>query len=300
MEFLGLLWDEAIVRPLTNGLLLLYVLLFSNFGLAIIALTLLIRGITYPLTFKQLTQSRKMQAMQSKVKAIRDRYPNDPTRRSRETMALYKETGVNPMGCLGPFIVQIPILIGLFWTIRNTIGVNPEGLAGLASSLYGWLPVLDGAVPVNRSFLWLDLGQKDATMVLPLLSGVTMWVQQKMSAPVDVDPAQQSTQRMMLWMMPIFFVVISITFFSGLVLYWVISNVVGIIIQYFVSGWGSLRTVRLIPSFGSAPAVPPADEEVGDDGQREPGTDSKDSGRSNRDRPARARRRTRRGRNSRH
>ena len=89
MEFLGLLWSEIIVRPLTNGLLLLYVILFSNFGLAIITLTILIRILTYPLTRKQLRQSKQMQDMQARVKTIRDRFANDPQRRTKETMALY-------------------------------------------------------------------------------------------------------------------------------------------------------------------------------------------------------------------
>ena len=295
MEFIGLLWNEAIVRPLTNSLLLLYVLLFSNFGVAIIALTVLIRGLTYPLTRRQLRQTQKMQAMQSRIKTIRDRYPDDPRRRSQETMKLYKEMGINPLGCLGPFAVQIPILIGLFWTIRNTIGVNPEGLAGLAEDLYSWLPIA-GSVPVDRAFLWLDLGEKDPTFLLPILSGATMWVQQKMSMMPNADPNQQSTQRMMLWMMPIFFVVISITFFSGLVLYWVISNVIGIVMQYFVSGWGGLRSTRLAQQPVPAVAGQSAGEELGSDRQREPGDDSTDGRRSNRDRPPRARRRTRRGR----
>ena len=299
MEFLGLLWSEIIVSPLTNGLLLLYVILFSNFGLAIITLTILIRILTYPLTRKQLRQSKQMQEMQARVKTIRDRFANDPQRRTKETMALYKEMGVNPFGCLGPFAVQIPILIGLFWTIRNTVGVTPEGLVGLAHSLYGWLPILDQAIPVSRSFLWLDLGQRDSTMLLPILSGATMWLQQKMSMPINGDPQQQSTQKMMLWMMPIFFIIISMNFYSGVVLYWVISNVIGIVIQYFVTGWGCLVTFRLNPfPKRTSPEIPEEDSKNGPEGSIR--TDSEDRGRGDRDRTTRIRRRTRRSRNRRH
>ena len=155
-------------------------------------------------------------------------------------MKLYREMGVSPFGCLGPFAVQIPILIGLFMVVRNTVGVTPEGLAGLAMDLYRWLP-LDQIIPVDRNFLWMDLGQPDPSFILPILSGVTMWVQQKMSMVANSNPQQQSTQRMMLWMMPIFFVTISTRFFSGVVLYWVASNLIGIVMQYFISGWGGLR-----------------------------------------------------------
>jgi len=293
MEFIALLWNEAIVRPLINSLLLLYVLLFSNFGLAIIALTFVIKGLTYPLTLKSLRQTQKMQGMQIQVKAVQDRFKNDPKRRSQEVMKLYKETGVNPLGCLGPFALQIPIMIGLFWTIRKTIGSNPEGLAGLAGNLYSWLPMLDTVVPVHRAFLWLDLGERDPTMVLPILSGVTMWIQQKMTMRPTADPAQQSTQRMMQWMMPIFFVFISITFFSGLVLYWVATNVIGIIIQYFVMGWGGLLPVQAVAS-------PEKESKEYGELEREPGDDGEDGGGGDRDRTSRTRRRTRRGRGRRH
>jgi YidC/Oxa1 family membrane protein insertase len=295
MEFIGLLWDEAIVRPLTNSLLLLYTVAFSNFGLAIILLTIVIRGLTYPFTLRQVRQTQKMQEMQTRVAAIRTKHPNDSKQRSQETMRLYKELGINPLGCLGPFAVQIPVLIGLFIVIRNTLGVTPEGLAGLASDIYGWLP-LDRAVPVNRGFLWLDLGEKDPTFVLPVLSGVTMWVQQKMSMVSNSDPQQQSTQRMMLWMMPVFFVAISITFFSGVVLYWVVSNLIGIVMQYFISGWGGLRPGRHAPAAARAAAKPPANEELSSDGKGESGTVGENGGRGNRARPAGVRRQSRRGR----
>ena len=308
MELIGLLWNEIIIRPLTNSLLVLYVLLFQNFGLAIIALTILIRGITFPLMRRQLRQTQKMQAMQSRVKEIQERHKEDPRRRSQETMRLYREMGVNPLGCLGPFAIQIPILIGLFWTIRNTIAVNPEGLVGLASDLYTWLPRLDTVLPVNRAFLWLDLGERDPTAILPLLSGASMWVQQKMSISTTADPRQQSTQRMMLWMMPLFFVIISLNFFSGLVLYWVVSNLIGIVIQYFVTGWGGLRSSRprlapaLAPSLGEASGAgdAPPTQELQRDEPREPRAEREDRGRGDRDRHARTRRRSRRGRGRRH
>jgi YidC/Oxa1 family membrane protein insertase len=297
MDFLVLLGNETILRPLVNGLLLLYIVLFSSFGSAIIALTIIIRLITFPLMRRQLRQTQKMQSMQARVKALQEQFKNDPKRRSQEVMRLYKDMGVNPIGCLGPFAIQMPILIGLFFAIRTTIGLNPEDLAGLASKLYSWLPMLDSVVPLDREFLWLDLGERDPSSLLPLLSGASMWVQQKMSMVPNADPSQQGTQRMMLWMFPIFFVIISLNFFSGLVLYWVVSNVIGIVIQYLVSGWGGLRpSRRLVPALGPTLGEPPPGEELGGHEQRESDANSEDGGRGDRDSTPRARRRPKRGR----
>ena len=95
-------------------------------------------------------------------------------------------------------------------------------------------------LPLNSYFLWLDLTTGDT--LLALLVGATMWIQQKMVTPTSADPKQQSQSRMMLWMMPMMFTFLSMQFPSGLALYWVISNVITIVIQYFVTGWGGLAT----------------------------------------------------------
>ncbi len=302
MEAIGLLWNAIIVNPMVNGLLLLYVVLLNNFGLTIIAFTFIVRGATYPLTMRQLRQARKMQGLQPRIKEVQERYKNDPQRRGQEVMRLYRETGVNPIGCLGPMVIQMPIWIGLYWTILRVLPITPENLASLSSRIYSWLPVLDGLVPVNRTFLWLDLALSDPLPILPLLAGGSMWVQQKMSMQPTTDPRQQSTNRMMLWMMPIFFVVLSFTFPSGLVLYWVASNLIGIVIQYFVSGWGQLRPQAAAAAVAApAPVVvaaPPA-KELPSHEEAHPGEDRQDSGGGDRARPPRVRRRPRRGRNRR-
>ena len=317
MELIGLLWNEVIVRPLTNGLLLLYVVLFSNLGLAIIAFTFISRVVTYPLHIKQLKQTQKMSALGPRMKELKDKYKSDPRRQQQETMNLYKEMGVSPIGCLGPLVLQMPIFIGLFYAVRNVVPFTPENLAGLSEILYSWLPVLHRVVPVERGFLGLDLGLSvndvQATggllsavpyYLLAVLSGAGMWVQQKMMARPGTDPQQASQQRMMLWMLPIFFIFISVTFPSGLVLYWVISTLVGIIIQYFVTGWGGLRpqaqaaqTTVSAPAVVEAKVLPAGEERESDgDGERQRSDDRQDGGGSNRNRNARARRRPRGGR----
>ncbi|MDA1215723.1 MAG: YidC/Oxa1 family membrane protein insertase [Chloroflexi bacterium] len=318
MELIGLLWNEVIVRPLTNGLLLLYVVLFSNLGLAIIAFTFISRVVTYPLHIKQLKQTQKMSALGPRMKELREKFKSDPRRQQQETMNLYKEMGVSPIGCLGPLVLQMPIFIGLFYAVRNVVPFTPENLAGLSDILYSWLPVLHRVVPVERGFLGLDLGLSvnnvQATggllsavpyYFLAVLSGAGMWLQQKMMARPGADPQQASQQRMMLWLLPVFFIFISVTFPSGLVLYWVFSTLVGIIIQYFVMGWGGLRpNAQAAQATSSAPAVVeakvlPAGEEREGDGERQRSDDSQDGGGSDRNRNARARRRPRGGRSRR-
>ena len=139
MEFFSifiLIWNEVIIRPMLNTLLVLYVLCFSQMGIAIIAFTVLVRVVTIPLTIKQLRQMRAMTAMQPRVREIQQRYEGDRQRISQETMRLYRESGVNPIGCLGPLIVQMPILIGLFRVLILTLFNNPEDLVNLSDKLY--------------------------------------------------------------------------------------------------------------------------------------------------------------------
>lgn len=246
MEFFSifvLLWNEVIIRPMLNTLLVLYVLCFYQMGVAIIAFTVLVRVVTIPLTIKQLRQMRAMTAMQPRVREIQQRYEGDRQRISQETMRLYRESGVNPIGCLGPLIVQMPILIGLFRVLILTLFNNPEDLVNLSDKLYSWISFvpIHSAAPVNNTFLWLDLSQPDPSpIVMPILVAVTTWVQQKMTQMPSPDPRQQSSQTMMLWMMPIFLGAFSLGWPSGLPLYWVVSNLIGIAIQYFITGWGPL------------------------------------------------------------
>jgi len=307
MEFFGLLWDEIITKPMTNSLLLLYVLLAGNLGLAIIAFTVVVRGLTYPLVVRQLRSTRKMQELQPLIKAVNEKYKNNPQERGRQVMSLYKEQGVNPVGCLGPLVIQMPIFIGLFWAINNVLPFTPENLAGLSSKLYSFLPSLDSVVPVNRHFLGMDLALDPVRsgsiigFALVGFSGISMYVQQKMTQVPSSDPAQMSQQRMMTLMFPVMFGMFSLFFPIGLVIYWVASNAIGIVMQYFITGWGALKPTTASASSGRSrlgPQLPGSlpDKEQVDDGRPEHRTDGQDSGRSDRASDPRARRRPRRNR----
>ena len=120
MELFGQIWSGVIVQPMINALVFLYSIAFSNFGIAIAIFTIAIRGVMMPLTVKQSRQMKAMSALQPKIKEIQSRYSNDKQRQSQETMKLYKEQGVNPIGCLGPMFIQIPIWIGLYQAIIKT------------------------------------------------------------------------------------------------------------------------------------------------------------------------------------
>ncbi len=235
---IGAIWDLIALNPMINSMVWLSSILFGSFGLTIIALTLVVRGLMYPLTIKQLHATRAMQALQPKMAELKKKHAKDKQKLGQEQMKLYKESGVSPAGCLLPMLIQMPIWIALYMAIIRVLAVTPEDFLNLSQRLYD-LPVLYSILPLENQFLWMDLSRPD--FFLALLVGGTMWLQQKMVTPVATDPKQQAQGRMMLIMMPLMFTFFSITFPSGLALYWVASAIITIGIQYFVAGWGSLK-----------------------------------------------------------
>jgi YidC/Oxa1 family membrane protein insertase len=182
-----------------------------------------------------------MQSLQPKMQEIQKKYAKNQQKLQQEMMKLYKEAGVNPLGCLWPMLIQLPIWIALYQSIMQALAATPENLLSLSQHLYSWAAV-GQAVPLNEKFLWLHLSRPDPNLILAILVGGTMWVQQKMVTPPATDPRQQSMTSMTTLMMPLMFGLFTLSFPSGLALYWVVSNIIGIIIQYFVSGgWGYLR-----------------------------------------------------------
>lgn len=180
---------------------------FPSYGLAIILMTLVIKMIMYPLTVKQVKSMKGMQILQPKMKELQTKYKDKPEKLQQEMIKLYKETGVNPMaGCL-PLVLQMPIFIIIFYGLRDF--------------------TFNGAT----SFLWLtDLAQPDPLYILPVLSALTTYYQQKQTS---TEMNQQA--KMMLMFMPLFIGYISTTFSSGLVLYWVTMNTVQIVQQWWMS-----------------------------------------------------------------
>jgi YidC/Oxa1 family membrane protein insertase len=230
-------WDIIAIQPMTNVLIVLTDVLFNNFGLAIIALTLIVNAAMIPLTLKQTRASKAMQELQPKLAELKKKYAKDKEKLAREQMNLYKESGVSPAGCLLPLLIQMPIWIALFQSIMRVLAVIPENLAGLSNYLYSW-PMVYTTLPLNNHFLWLNLATGD--IFLALLVGASMWVQQKMVQAPTVDPSQKTQSSLMLWIMPIMFAWLTLSFPSGLALFWVTSNLFRIGVQYWIGGWGGL------------------------------------------------------------
>jgi YidC/Oxa1 family membrane protein insertase len=185
----------------------------GNYGFAIILLTVISKVLFYPLTVKSMRSMKAMQALQPQVNALRSRYQKDPPALQRETMALYRKHRVNPMGGCLPMVAQVPI----FYALYLALSVSVE-LQNAKFVCFGQLFGVD---------LWIcDLAAHDPTYVLPVLMGITMFVQQKLT-PTMGDPRQA---KMMLFM-PVVFTFMFLNLPSGLVLYWTVSNVLQILQQ---------------------------------------------------------------------
>jgi YidC/Oxa1 family membrane protein insertase len=188
----------------------------GNYGVAIILLTLVSKVLFYPLTVKSMRSMKAMQALQPQINALRSKYKGDPQRLQRETLDLYRKHKVNPAGGCLPMIAQIPIFYGLYLAL--SVSVELQGATFLC---FGRIFGVD---------LWIcDLANQDPTYVLPVLMGLTMFIQQKMT-PVAGDPRQAK----MMLMMPFVFTFMFINLPAGLVLYWTVSNVLQIMQQWYM------------------------------------------------------------------
>ncbi|MFC2065505.1 YidC/Oxa1 family membrane protein insertase [Chloroflexota bacterium] len=234
-------WELIVQQPVINVLIVMTDYLAGSFGMAIIALTVIVNLVMFPLTLKQIRATKAMQMMQPKLAELQKKYGKDKQRMAQEQMRLYKESGMNPAGCMVPMLIQMPIWIALYQSIMMSLAVAPESLLNLSRYLYDW-PVVYSLLPLSNSFLWLTLAEPDT--FLAILVGASMWLQQKMSTPTSTDAKQQAQSRMMLWMMPMMFTFLALSFPSGLALFWVTSSVVRIVMQYKVTGWGGLARTR--------------------------------------------------------
>jgi YidC/Oxa1 family membrane protein insertase len=206
-------WDW--VAPLTRFFSWLLGALYSivpNYGVAIVLLTILVRVFTAPLTIKQMRSMERMRRLQPKLKEIQGKFADDRQKQSEEMMRLYKQEKVNPLGGCFPMLLQFPVFIGLYWALRSSIHLRQ-------APFFGWID--DLSAPET---LFTLPGIGIPVRVLPLIMGASMVLQQKIT-PMQADPAQA---RMMMTIMPIMMTVIFYQFPSGLVLYWMLSNLLAI------------------------------------------------------------------------
>lgn len=248
---IGDLFNLILLTPMVNFLVILTNLLWGSFGLGIIAFTIIIRLLTFPLTVRQLHQTRAMQAMQPRIQEINKKY-SDPKRRQEEMMRAYRESGVNPLGCLGPMLLQFPVLIALFYAIRRTLPESPEALEALHGYLYSW-SYIQHAIPISDSFLGLDLRSPNLLMVI--LVGLTTYAQTKTTVTVATDERARAQQQMMTYMMPLMFAFFALSFPSGVSLYWVVNSIVGIGFNIATYGFAPLHIAPIVKM--QTPAPPP-------------------------------------------
>jgi YidC/Oxa1 family membrane protein insertase len=239
------MFDLLVIDPMTNALLVLYEFLGQHFVLAIVVFTILVRLITLPLNLRQQKTSMRMQEMQPQVQKIQKKYKDNPAKMQEE----FKKIGYNPTeslsGCL-PTLIQFPILIGLYRAIIILLGSTPLALFGLTGRIYepvNELINVGAALPVPNKFLWLNLAQPDPYYILPVLVFVTMFAQQRLMSPAkkkeddkgkkkkDESPIAGMTQSMQ-YTMPVMFAFFSLTFASGLSIYFIFSGLIGMVQSY--------------------------------------------------------------------
>jgi YidC/Oxa1 family membrane protein insertase len=190
-----------------------------NYGLAIIIITVLVRLGMAPLMSKQMQSMKRLGELQPKMKEIQERFADDRQRQSEEMMKLYRQSGVNPLGGCFPMLLQFPVFIGLYYALQSSIELRQ-------APFFLW--IRDLSAPET---LFTLPGLEIPVRVLPLLMGASMVLQSKLT-PTSVDPAQA---RMMMTVMPVMFTVLFYQFPSGLVLYWFVSNLIGIGQQLWVN-----------------------------------------------------------------
>lgn len=254
---------DFIIIPFTNALVFIYSLLGENFGLAIIAFTILVRLVLYPFTAQQMKSAKATQELQNnpKWKAMQQKYKGREHREklAQEQMKLYQELGINPFGACLPTLIQIPLLIAMYWAITRALAATPLELLGFARGIS--LGNASDLLPLNSQFLWMDLSQPERLMIpgipfaipiLAILVMVTSYFQSKMMTPSNPNDQGAQMSRAMNLYIPLLMAYISYIYAAGLALYFLTGNVLSIA-QYYITRRQSKASAP--PAATSAPAA---------------------------------------------
>jgi len=222
-------WSKYIVYPLSWLMTTVAEFFGGSYGLSIIIVTLLIRLAILPLMIKQTKNSKAMQAIQPEMQKLKEKYSSKDAKTQQqlqqETMQLFQKHNVNPLAGCFPLLIQMPILIGFYQAIIRTQGIATGG-----------------------EFLWFDLGAPDPFYILPIVAGLTTFLQQKiMMAGTPPNPQMQ----MMLYIMPAMILIFAINFPAALALYWVVGNIFMIVQTYFIKP-PVMQTVKAKEGAGGA------------------------------------------------
>jgi YidC/Oxa1 family membrane protein insertase len=237
MGFIGEFFNLFLITPLTNVFVFLTTLT-GNAGVAVILMTLVIRFLTFPLYLRQLHGMRAMQAVQPRMQEINKRY-KDPRRRQQEVVKLYREAGINPLGCISGLVIQMPILIALYRVFFLSVGETPESVVRLSERLYDF-DFLRSNLPLPGDFLWMHMGSPDP-LIIPICVAVSMYMTQKLSQVPTTDEKQRAQQNMMNLMLPLLFGFFTIQWPSALGLYWTLTNVLQMVFHYIYVGGGPIN-----------------------------------------------------------
>lgn len=208
-----------LIRPISEVILWLFLWLhrfIPNYGVVIIVFSLIIKIVVYPLTHKSYTSSVKMQRLQPMIASLREKYKGDAQRLNQETMKLYKEQGVNPFGGCLPMILQMPVFFALYSVFASTIELR------------------------RAEFVWWikDLSEPDPYFVLPILMGISTFLQQKLTMT-----SKDTNQMIMLYIMPVVLVFFFFRLASGLVLYWTLFNILSLLQQMVMNRYGKMDSI---------------------------------------------------------
>ena len=201
-------WFTFLSKPFFKVMLAIYDFV-GNWGWAIVLFTILVKIILFPLSYKGLMSMQKLKDLAPKMKELKEKYGSDPAKMNQQMMQLYKKHGANPMGGCLPMLLQIPIFFALYRVL-----LNADELQG--APWIGWIT---------------DLSRQDPYFILPILMGVTMYIQQKITPNTMTDPTQQKIFQWLPVIMTFFF----LTFPAGLVLYWLVNNILTIAQQYYIN-----------------------------------------------------------------
>jgi YidC/Oxa1 family membrane protein insertase len=240
----------------------------GSVGLGIILFTIFARLAILPLTLSSIRSSRRLQELQPQIKEIQRKYGKDQQKLQEETLRLYREYKINPLGGCLPLFLQLPIFFGVYQAVYHLMVedqrqyLSPAAAATLADPAVARLfdtPFL-GLIDLGLATWGPGNGTFNGPiyLVLPILSILFQFIQQIMATPRVQDPQQKAMTQTMMFL-PLVFGYIAFTFPSGAVLYWVASSVVGIVQQYFTTGWGSLANyLKFLPPDGKTVPTPAA------------------------------------------
>ncbi|MBM7580584.1 YidC family membrane integrase SpoIIIJ [Jeotgalibacillus terrae] len=209
------IWNSYFVYPLSWLITQVAEFFNENYGLGIVVVTLLIRFVLLPLMIKQTKNTKRMQEIQPEMMKLREQYSSKDAQTQQklqqETMAMFQKHGVNPLAGCFPLVIQMPILIAFYHAIVRTTEI------------------------ANHNFLWFDLGETDPFFILPIVTGLTTFLQQKIMMagnPAGMNPQMQ----IMLYLMPVMIAVFAFIFPTALSLYWVVGNIFMIVQTLLING----------------------------------------------------------------